>query len=236
VRSPRSPSNFSASTSHAGTPCSARVSPATGCTSSFRDRSKSASVRRTARRICSPSWASDMFGEMSVFDPGPRTSTATTITEVRAVSKDRDALRGHGSPIATKSPSSCCGSWPAGCAAPTATWTPLVVGAARVSFVRAAPGPGDHSARGLWGGSSHRRSSPSETVAADNKLCRRRPSTPGRRQGDRAVSTVAGCAARKRVRVTSMSWSRGATARGWPCRYVRLRPGRRRWRSWVATR
>jgi hypothetical protein len=107
---------------------------------------------------------SDMFGEMSVFDPGPRTSTATTITEVRAVSKDRDALRGHGSPIATKSPSSCCGSWPAGCAAPTATWTPLVVGAARVSFVRAAPGPGDHSARGLWGGSSHRRSSPSETV------------------------------------------------------------------------
>jgi len=142
VRSPRSPSNFSASTSHAGTPCSARVSPATGCTSSFRDRSKSASVRRTARRICSPSWTSDMFGEMSVFDPGPRTSTATTITEVRAVSKDRDALRGHGSPIATKSPSSCCGSWPAGCAAPTATWTPLVVGAARVSFVRAAPGPG----------------------------------------------------------------------------------------------
>src|SRR6476660_7582305 len=85
---------------------------------------------------------SDMFGEMSVFDPGPRTSTATTISEVRAVSKDRDALRGHGSPIATKSPSSCCGSWPAGCAAPTATWTPLVVGAARVSFVRAAPGPG----------------------------------------------------------------------------------------------
>jgi Cyclic nucleotide-binding domain len=93
---------------------------------------------------------SDMFGEMSVFDPGPRTSTATTISEVRAVSKDRDALRGHGSPIATKSPSSCCGSWPAGCAAPTATWTPLVVGAARVSFVRAAPGPGGHSARGLW--------------------------------------------------------------------------------------
>jgi len=79
-----------------------------------------------------------------------RPSTATTITEVRAVSKDRDALRGHGSPIATKSPSSCCGSWPAGCAAPTATWTPLVVGAARVSFVRAAPGPGGHSARGLW--------------------------------------------------------------------------------------
>ena len=29
---------------------------------------------------------SDMFGELSIFDPGPRTSSATTITEVRAVS------------------------------------------------------------------------------------------------------------------------------------------------------
>ncbi len=36
---------------------------------------------------------SDIFGEMSIFDPGPRTSSATTITGVRAVSMDRDALR-----------------------------------------------------------------------------------------------------------------------------------------------
>ena len=36
---------------------------------------------------------SDMFGELSIFDPGPRTSSATTITEVRAVSMDREALR-----------------------------------------------------------------------------------------------------------------------------------------------
>jgi CRP/FNR family transcriptional regulator, cyclic AMP receptor protein len=36
---------------------------------------------------------SDMFGELSIFDPGPRTSTATTVTEVRAVSMDRSALR-----------------------------------------------------------------------------------------------------------------------------------------------
>jgi CRP-like cAMP-binding protein len=36
---------------------------------------------------------SDMFGELSIFDPGPRTSTATTVTEVRAVSMDRPALR-----------------------------------------------------------------------------------------------------------------------------------------------
>jgi CRP/FNR family cyclic AMP-dependent transcriptional regulator len=36
---------------------------------------------------------SEMFGEMSTFDPGPRTSRATTITEVCAVSIDRDTLR-----------------------------------------------------------------------------------------------------------------------------------------------
>ncbi|MGQ0480540.1 MAG: Crp/Fnr family transcriptional regulator [Pseudonocardia sp.] len=36
---------------------------------------------------------SDMFGELSIFDPGPRTSSATTITEVRAFTMDRSALR-----------------------------------------------------------------------------------------------------------------------------------------------
>ena len=36
----------------------------------------------------------DMFGELSVFDPGPRTSSVVTITAVRAVSMDRAALRG----------------------------------------------------------------------------------------------------------------------------------------------
>ncbi|WP_236790718.1 Crp/Fnr family transcriptional regulator [Amycolatopsis sp. GM8] len=36
---------------------------------------------------------SDMFGELSIFDPGPRTSSATTVTDVRAVSMDRPSLR-----------------------------------------------------------------------------------------------------------------------------------------------
>ncbi|MDT5104301.1 MAG: family transcriptional regulator, cyclic receptor protein [Mycobacterium sp.] len=36
---------------------------------------------------------SDIFGELSIFDPGPRTSSATAITEVRAALLDRDALR-----------------------------------------------------------------------------------------------------------------------------------------------
>ena len=36
----------------------------------------------------------DMFGELSMFDDGPRTAGATTLTDVRAVSLDRDTLRG----------------------------------------------------------------------------------------------------------------------------------------------
>ena len=35
----------------------------------------------------------DMFGELSVFDPGPRTSSVITITEVRAAWMGRDVLR-----------------------------------------------------------------------------------------------------------------------------------------------
>jgi CRP/FNR family transcriptional regulator, cyclic AMP receptor protein len=34
-----------------------------------------------------------MFGELSIFDPGPRTSSATSVTEVRAYTMDRAALR-----------------------------------------------------------------------------------------------------------------------------------------------
>jgi CRP/FNR family transcriptional regulator, cyclic AMP receptor protein len=36
---------------------------------------------------------SDMFGELSIFDPGPRTSSVVAVTDVRAVSLDRPALR-----------------------------------------------------------------------------------------------------------------------------------------------
>jgi CRP-like cAMP-binding protein len=36
---------------------------------------------------------SDMFGELSIFDPGPRTSSATTVSKSSAVWMDRNALR-----------------------------------------------------------------------------------------------------------------------------------------------
>jgi CRP-like cAMP-binding protein len=51
---------------------------------------KSPDGRENLLAIMGPS---DMFGELSIFDPGPRTSTATTVTEVRAVVMDRHALR-----------------------------------------------------------------------------------------------------------------------------------------------
>jgi CRP/FNR family cyclic AMP-dependent transcriptional regulator len=51
---------------------------------------KSADGRENLLAVFGPS---DMFGELSIFDPGPRTSTATTVTEVKAVSMDRAALR-----------------------------------------------------------------------------------------------------------------------------------------------
>ena len=35
----------------------------------------------------------DMFGELAIFDPGPRTSTVTTLSPLQAVTMDRDALR-----------------------------------------------------------------------------------------------------------------------------------------------
>jgi CRP/FNR family cyclic AMP-dependent transcriptional regulator len=51
---------------------------------------RSADGRENLLAVFGPS---DMFGELSIFDPGPRTSTATTVTEVRAMTMDRSALR-----------------------------------------------------------------------------------------------------------------------------------------------
>ena len=36
---------------------------------------------------------SDIFGELAIFDPGPRTSTVTTLTEMHGMTMDRHALR-----------------------------------------------------------------------------------------------------------------------------------------------
>ena len=51
---------------------------------------KSPDGRENLLMVAGPS---DMFGELSIFDPGPRTSTATAVTEVRAYTMDRAALR-----------------------------------------------------------------------------------------------------------------------------------------------
>jgi CRP/FNR family transcriptional regulator, cyclic AMP receptor protein len=46
--------------------------------------------RETLLAVLGPA---DMFGELALFDPGPRTSTVMTVTAVHAVTMDRDALR-----------------------------------------------------------------------------------------------------------------------------------------------
>ena len=51
---------------------------------------KSPDGRENLLMVAGPS---DMFGELSIFDPGPRTSTATAVTEVRTYTMDRTALR-----------------------------------------------------------------------------------------------------------------------------------------------
>lgn len=47
--------------------------------------------RKNLHTVLGPS---DMFGELSMFDPGPRSASATTVTEVSAVAMDRGALLG----------------------------------------------------------------------------------------------------------------------------------------------
>ena len=37
--------------------------------------------------------ASDMFGELSIFDPGPRTSSAVCVTDVQAATMTSEMLR-----------------------------------------------------------------------------------------------------------------------------------------------
>ena len=51
---------------------------------------KSADGRDSLITLMGPS---DMFGELAIFDPGPRTSTVTALTEVKAVVMSRSVLR-----------------------------------------------------------------------------------------------------------------------------------------------
>ncbi|GAB1814383.1 Crp/Fnr family transcriptional regulator [Mycobacterium sp. MUNTM1] len=53
-------------------------------------RRKTLDGRESVIAVLGPS---DMFGELALFDPGPRTSTVSTLTEVHAVRMDRRALR-----------------------------------------------------------------------------------------------------------------------------------------------
>lgn len=65
---------------------------------------------------------SDMFGELSIFDPGPRTSSAVCVTEVQAATMNSELLKKWVGVTTPKSHSSCYASWHAACVAPTPTW------------------------------------------------------------------------------------------------------------------
>lgn len=69
------------------------MNSAIGCASSWTARLSSASIHPTARgnllTILAPG---DMFGELSFFDPGPRTVSAVAVTDVKVATMDRTAL------------------------------------------------------------------------------------------------------------------------------------------------
>jgi len=130
-RSPALTKHCNPSTSRADTPVSrggrTRV---IGCTiNHFRQGQDRPPVTGRQRKSADQSWgpAPTCSVQLSIFDPGPRTSSATTITEVRGgVDGSRSALAWPGSPIVLpRLPSSydgCCPrAGPPGCAAPTTT-------------------------------------------------------------------------------------------------------------------
>ena len=62
-----------------------------------------------------------MFGELSLFDPGPRSATVTAVTET-GCSRWPTTTCCAGSRAGRASPSACWPSSPAGCARPTRSW------------------------------------------------------------------------------------------------------------------
>ena len=79
---------------------------------------RSADGREQLSAVMGPS---DMFGVLSTFDPGPRTATATALTDVCVATTDRDVVRDwmRTSPDISERMLQVLA---ADCAAPTITW------------------------------------------------------------------------------------------------------------------
>ena len=58
---------------------------------------------------------SDQFGELSLFDPGPRTATAVAVTDARIAVLPKDPLRPLGVRATADRAAAACGSSLAGC-------------------------------------------------------------------------------------------------------------------------
>ena len=67
-----------------------------------------------------------MFGELSLFDPGPRTMTATAVAETQLLGLGHESLHAFLLRPARGRPSRCSRRSPSGCAAPTRHLADLV--------------------------------------------------------------------------------------------------------------
>ena len=94
----------------------------TGSTSSPGQDEARPHRRRRPREPAGRPGPGEMFGELSLFDPGPRTATATAVTDADAdrARQRRPAAVAHGAPGGRRR--TCWRRWPAGCAAPTRRW------------------------------------------------------------------------------------------------------------------
>ena len=64
----------------------------------------------------------EMFGELSLFDPRPRTSSASAVTDATVAALAHDDAAGLAARAAGRRRCTCCRRWPGGCAGPTTWW------------------------------------------------------------------------------------------------------------------
>ena len=152
-----------------------------------------------------------MFGELSLFDPGPRSATVTAVTDASFASLVPRGPAALARRAARSSPAACSPSSPAGCARPTTsspTWSSPTSPAA--SPRRCSTSPTASAAPPTTASTSTttspRRSSPSWSAPPARRSTRRSPTSP----------PAAGCASSPAPSSSSTS-SAWAAAPADPC-------------------
>ena len=170
----------------------------------------------------------EMFGELSLFDPGPRTATATAVTETQLIGLGHESLHAFlaGRPAVA---STLLRPSPGGCAAPTRrwpTWSSPTSPAA--SPRRCSTWPTGSAAPPRTASSSPttspRRSSPSSSAPPARRSTRRWPTSPpaagcGSRPAPWSCSTSSASSAAPADRCPRTTRRGDATGSGWVRRY-----------------